>query len=217
MLKPHHAIVLACLVAAGCTSTSDSTSGARAASDELIERPVELAALPQEVSATLTRELAGNTAQEVEEIVYEGVTVLYEAEYMADGREVEIVIRPDGELIPRDQLPAEDDDPDAEGEDDDAAGARTAGASQEDTVSERAVTMAQLPQAVQDALRRELGEGPYSEIEEVRYEGIVILYEAESARGEIAFFPSGKVAQPLGQDQEDDADGAGEDDEDDRP
>lgn len=198
-------------VAAGCSSTTNGS--ATRGDSELSETPMKMEQLPPSVADAMRKALNGQEAQEIEQINYEGVAVLYEAEYTLEGREVEIVIRPDGQVVPAGEMQAGDDD--ADGDDDDAGGADD-DAGDQDAVTERKVDLSSVPAAVADAIRTSLGDA-ITEVEEVRYEGIVILYEAESDKGEIAFFPNGTVAQPLQQDTEDDDDEAGEDDEDDRP
>ena len=173
------------------------------------EKAVKMEELPRPVADSMRRALGDNKADEIEAIIYEDVIVLYEAEYTKDGKETEIVLRPWGEQVP--VLPEEDDDPDEGGEDEDDA-AQPAGAQEEDAVQEKRIEMSALPRAVADAFREELGEGPYQEVEQISYEGIVILYEAESDKGEMAIFPNGQVAQPLGQDDDDDDDDAEDDD-----
>ena len=179
--------------------------------DGVTEKAVKMEELPRPVAETLGKAVGNNKADEIAAISYEGVVVLYEAEFTKDGKETEIVIRPWGELVTG--LAAEDDDPDEEGEDDDA-GAQLAGAQEEDAVQEKRIEMSALPKPVADAFRKELGAGPYQEIEQISYEGIVILYEAESDKGEMAVFPNGHVAQPLGQDDDDDNDEDEDDDDD---
>lgn len=56
--------------------------------------------IPEAVSSTLKREIKG-ALEEVEEIRYEGITVLYEAEYTQNGEEYEVYVYPNGELAER--------------------------------------------------------------------------------------------------------------------
>ena len=211
MLRHTTAGILAALFA------SAATCGVAVAQDrddaELVEKAVKMEELPAPVAATLKKELGDNEPTEIEAIVYEGIAVLYEAEYTREGKEVEIVVRPWGELVPPGARQEADDDDD-EGEDDDDRAQAAAGQDDGDSISERRLEVADLPKVVGDALRAKLGEGPFSEVEEVSYEGIVILYEAESDKGEVAFFPNGQVAQPLNKDDDDDDDGDEDDDDD---
>ena len=200
------AVAVAMLAAASLCAAQDQ--------DGLTEKAVKMEELPKPVADTLRKELGNNQAQEIEAISYEGVVVLYEAEYQKDGKEAEIVVRPWGELVPASQL-KEGDDPDEEGEDDEENDRAQAAAADEDGVDERKIEIGELPKVVADAFAKQLGAGPYKELEEIRYEGVVILYEAESDKGEVAVFPNGSIAHELKQDDDDED---GEDDEgDDNP
>lgn len=91
-------IVLAACVAAGGTMGLTMSLSASASSDDVSEREIEMNALPDAVAATFNRELAGQSATEVEEISYEGIVVLYEAEYEKNGESYEIYAYPTGEV-----------------------------------------------------------------------------------------------------------------------
>jgi len=148
-------------------------AGGGFADQELTERACSVEQIPHAVARTLEQALGDRRADEIEEICFEGLPVLYEAEFTVDGREVEIVIRPNGERV---EAPAEaDDDDDAGGEDDEAD-------DDNDEVAEAQVTMADLPRPAAEALRRILGNRT-AEIEAVRYEGLVVLYEVEVEGG----------------------------------
>ncbi|MFB6261001.1 MAG: hypothetical protein ABEK42_10040 [Thiohalorhabdaceae bacterium] len=68
-----------------------------ASADEVTEMKRSLKDLPQEVSSTMEQEL-GQSPKEVEEIRYEGIVVLYEAEYPKGGEMYEVYVRPNGKL-----------------------------------------------------------------------------------------------------------------------
>ena len=72
----------------------------REVDEELVERALKLEELPAPVAATMKKELGNNRPTEIEAIIYEGIAVLYEAEYRRDGKEIEVVLRPWGELVP---------------------------------------------------------------------------------------------------------------------
>jgi hypothetical protein len=155
--------------------------GNAAAERELVEAPMSMDQLPQSVARTLQNALHGRAAEEIEEIRYEGLPVLYEAEYRADGREIEIAIWPGGELVPdRPDEPDDDGDDngddgdDPEGDDEDDNG---------DSIGERDVTSDRLPAPAAEALRKLLAGREASEIEEISYEGLVVLYEVEVPGG----------------------------------
>lgn len=182
--------------------------------EELTEKAVKMGDLPKAVADTMKKELGDNKAEEIEAIAYEGVVVLYEAEYMKDGKEVEIVIRPWGELVPVKQQADDDEGEDDDDEMEDRAQQAAGEVDDDDSVKEREIEMGKLPTKVANAFKKNLGEDGIEEIEEVSYEGIVILYEAEGAKGEMAVFPNGTVAQKLQKDDDDDHEG--DDDDDDR-
>lgn len=70
--------------------------------------------LPTAVANTVQSEL-GNKAEEVEKISYEGIVVLYEAEYDKGGKEYEVAIYPNGKLAGR-HSHQEEEDKNEEGE-----------------------------------------------------------------------------------------------------
>jgi len=76
------------------------------------EKEVTLEQVPAAVKATIIKEAGENTVTEVEEISVDGVVEYYEAEWKADGKEIEIQVAPDGKLLGKE---VEDDD----GDDDD--------------------------------------------------------------------------------------------------
>jgi len=72
---------------------------ATAGADEaLTEEEVSLESVPSQVRATLETDVNGKTIEEVEKIAYEGIDVLYEAEYHEDGEEYEVYVYPNGTL-----------------------------------------------------------------------------------------------------------------------
>ena len=64
------------------------------------ERAVSLSEVPQPVKKTIQRVAGKNEVTEIEEIT-QGTMKMYEAEWYADGREVEILVASDGRLIGR--------------------------------------------------------------------------------------------------------------------
>jgi len=79
----------------------------------------------------------------------------------------------------------------------------------EDEVTERERSAQELPQGVASAIHEALEQEP-DEMEEIRYEGIPVLYEGEYAEGgethEVYVFPDGEVAErhshPEGEEEE---------------
>jgi hypothetical protein len=152
-------------------------SGSLLADAELMELPRTWEQLPQSVALTLEQALGGHEAEEIEEILFEGVPVLYEAEYKLGGLEVDIAIFPNGELAARTQeLDDDDADDDAyDGDDGD-----------DEELSEREISFSELPDAARQVLSRLLGGQQPEEIEAIAFEGIVVLYEVEVVwRGEV--------------------------------
>jgi hypothetical protein len=203
---------------AGQHATGDEDDGERDQAEELylypygaiatrtgdvIERDVVAADLPKAVAETLHVLRAGGPADEIEEIRYEGVPILYEAEFGRDAQAHEVSVFPDGRL-------AGHDDRDAEAE---------------EGIEERELDVRDLPRAVAEALRRHAEGGEIEEVEEIRYEGLVVLYEAEIERDgdeeyDLYVYPGGRLAESRrcggGEDDDgdgdDDDDGGGEDD-----
>ncbi len=61
-------------------------------------KTVTLDQVPAAVKATILKEAAGAKVKEIERETKDGQTV-YEAEFLRDGREIEIAIAPDGTLL----------------------------------------------------------------------------------------------------------------------
>ena len=74
------------------------------------EEPVTLDQVPAAVKATILKETAGAKITEIERETKDGKTV-YEAEYLQNGREIEIKVAPDGTLLGR-EVEQDDDDED---------------------------------------------------------------------------------------------------------
>jgi len=73
------------------------------------EVELTLGECPDAVQATILKEAAGNTIKEIEAETENGETV-YEAEWIADGKEIEIKVAADGTLLKREVEDADDDD-----------------------------------------------------------------------------------------------------------
>lgn len=74
---------------------------AAAVADEVTEEEASMDSLPAAVQSTFQQELGGRTPEEIEKISYEGILVLFEAEYDENGEEKEIYVYPSGELAAR--------------------------------------------------------------------------------------------------------------------
>jgi len=85
--------------------------------DEAGEKEVTLEQVPAAVRETILKEAGKNPVKEVEQETRNGQT-LYEAEWVADGQEVEVLVSADGKVLNR-QVGDDDDDGDDDEEDDD--------------------------------------------------------------------------------------------------
>ena len=85
--------------------------------DDAKEQQVSMDQVPAAVKATLTKEASGGQIQEVEKTTWRGRTA-YEADVMMDGKEWEVTVRDDGQLL-RKLLDEEDDAEDDRNEKDD--------------------------------------------------------------------------------------------------
>ncbi|MHC5005921.1 MAG: hypothetical protein ACYTGF_01030 [Planctomycetota bacterium] len=164
---------------------------------DVIEREVAAADLPKAVADTLQVLRGGNQAGEIDEIRYEGIPILYEAEVGRDGQESEVSVFPDGRL----------------------AGHEDADAESEGGIEERELDVGRLPKAVAELVRNLAGGGQIVEAEVVRYEGITVLFEAEIVRDgeeyDLYVYPGGKLAESQrcgGDDEDDDSDDGDSDD-----
>ena len=81
------------------------------------DREVSIDAVPQAVRSTILREAAGNEISEVEEVTTE-TGRYFEADWMDNGREVEIQVSPTGELLERGFGDDDGDSPDDDETDD---------------------------------------------------------------------------------------------------
>jgi uncharacterized membrane protein YkoI len=114
------------------------------------EEEVTLDQVPAAVKATILRESAGGKITEIERETKDG-KVTYEAEFIIDGREVEIEISPDGQVIGREVETEQDDEDD--------------------------LTIEQVPEPARAALLELAAGGKIIEAERDREHG-VIVYEA---------------------------------------
>lgn len=85
----------------------------------MIERAVELADIPAAAREVILEEAGDHELQELEEVIVGGKTY-YEAEWLSEGMEVEIIVTPEGEIVGREvEAPDDDDDDDDEDRDSD--------------------------------------------------------------------------------------------------
>jgi hypothetical protein len=164
---------------------------------DVIEREVVARDLPKAVADTLVILRGRDQADEIDEIRFEGIPILYEAEVGPEESESEVLIHPDGRLAGH-----EDGDVEMEG-----------------GIEEREVDFRDLPRAVAELVRHFAAGGQVEEVEEIRYDGILVLYDVEVLRDgteyDLYVYPSGKMAESQRDDDDDDDDGDDDDDDDD--
>ena len=90
--------LLTLLAALSITMTAPFVVGALAEEKEEQEEKVTLDQCPAPVQETIKKESAGGTIKEIEKETQGGVTI-YEAEYVKDGKTIEIEVAPDGKLL----------------------------------------------------------------------------------------------------------------------
>jgi hypothetical protein len=82
---------------------------------------VNLDDLPAAVKATILKEANGATIKEIEREKGKDGKIVYEAEWIENGKEVEITVAEDGTLLEREEEDADDDADDDDGDDIDDA------------------------------------------------------------------------------------------------
>jgi len=170
------------------------------------EKRVTLDQVPAAVKATILKEAKGAKIKELEKEVKKG-KVVYEAEFIADGKEIEIKVAPDGKLLEREVEDEEHREKEGRHEDDDDDD------DDDDGEREVKVTLDQVPAAVKAAILKAAGGAKIKEIEKEVKKGKVV-YEAEFVADgkeiEIKVAPDGKL---LGRKVEADDDDDDDDDE----
>lgn len=163
-----------------------------------VERKVSKADLPDAVAKTLAR-LAGDAKiKEIEKEEIHAVVKLvklrkpktvYEAEFVKDGKEIEVKIAADGTLL--------SEEIEEEGDDDD----------DEDEEGEKEISLDEVPAAVKATILKEAGGKKIKEVE-VETRGGKTTYEAEWTVGgkdiEIKVAPDGKLLSKETEDEDDD-------------
>lgn len=72
-----------------------------ALADDVKEQEISMQDLPSAVAESVQSALGDKQAEEVEKISYEGIVVLYEAEYYKGGKEYEVYVYPNGKVAAR--------------------------------------------------------------------------------------------------------------------
>jgi hypothetical protein len=91
-------VFVACLSAAGVTALGIAAGPARSEGRETSSREVTLDEVPEAARKALLGHAGENRIRELEEKVVDGKTV-YEIELLVEGKETEVVVAPDGELV----------------------------------------------------------------------------------------------------------------------
>ena len=86
------------------------TLSATAEQGKKTEKDVTLDQVPAAVKETIVKEAGANKITEIEEVSADGKVVYYEAEWKADGKEIEIKVAPDGKLLKKEIEDDDDDD-----------------------------------------------------------------------------------------------------------
>lgn len=139
--------------------------------NELTANVLRLDQLPPRVGDTLRAVLGNKRPGEIREVRCDEIPILYEADYMEDGRKAEAVIRTDGTRVPAGQLKGKS------------------------AVRERKIQLKDLPPAVTTALKTQLGEGPFEEVMELRYRSVIVLYRVANESAQVWFYPAGPLAR----------------------
>jgi hypothetical protein len=135
------------------------------------ERKVTIDELPKPVRRTLLQQAGKNKVKEIEEVT-EGGRTIYEAEWVAEGREVEIAVAANGNLLGKEMEEADEEKvqeaekrEEEEGEEEEEAEAGRRGKE-----TERQVTGAEVPKAALAALKKLAAGAQITEFaEEVEY------------------------------------------------
>lgn len=101
-------LLVAAVIGLGVLSAPAWADGCKG---EKTEKKVTLDQVPAAVKDTILKEAGGNKITEIEEETKDGVTT-YEAEWKADGKEIEIKVAADGKLLKKEVEDDDDDDDD---------------------------------------------------------------------------------------------------------
>ena len=106
------------LVAIGAILTAWDVARAEEKEGGDDEKKLTIDQVPAPVKATILKEAGNNEIKEIEKETENGQTV-YEAEWVADGKEVDIKVAPDGKLLKKEIEDEDGDEAKDEDEDDD--------------------------------------------------------------------------------------------------
>ncbi len=162
-MKRKHVGIIGLLVAAGLALCIGAVATQQTAEEE---KEVSIDQVPADVKAAILAQAGTGTIEEVE-LGNENGQIIYEADVIIDGQEVEIKVAPNGTLVAKDGENDEaDDEGDAEEADDD------------DDEQDEQVSLAGVPEAVKATIVKEAGGAEIKELEK-ETEGGRIIYSAE--------------------------------------
>jgi len=162
-MKRKHMGIIGLLVAAGLALCIGAVATQQTAEEE---KEVSIDQVPAAVKAAILAQAGTGTIEEVE-LGNENGQVIYEADVIIDGQEVEIKVAPDGTLVAKD---GQDDEGDDEGDAEEA--------DDEDNEQEEQVSLADVPEAVKATILKEAAGTEIKEIEKEAEDGRTI-YSAE--------------------------------------
>lgn len=168
----------------------NQTEAAPAEDKDETEREVTLKDVPAKVKATFLKAARKNEIKEIEEVVLK----VFEVEWTKGGKEIEVFIKPDGQVLMKSIEKAEADDEEDEGAEkkskDDAEEKEDDG-----ELDEKEIAIDDLPDTVKATVKKVAGQNKI-ELEQLRMK----LYEAEWMEGdrevEILVTADGKVVKP---------------------
>lgn len=162
MVKKHWKLVVLLIVAglALCVGAVVTKQAAEREQEVTIEQ------VPQAVKATILAEAKGQAVEEIDMETEDG-QIVYEADVIIDGKEVEIRVAADGTLI---STKVEEDDD--EGDDDEDEG------DDDEDEDEAEVSLSEVPEAVKATILKEAGGAEIEEVVKETEDGREV-YEAE--------------------------------------
>ncbi len=155
-----------------------------------VERAITLNQVPAKAKATLLKAAGKNEIKEIEEVVLK----VFEVEWTKGGKEIEVFIKPDGQVLMKSTEKAEADDEEDEGAE--KKGKDDAEENEDDgELDEKEIGIDDLPDTVKATVKKLAGKNKI-ELEQLRMK----LYEAEWMEGdrevEILVTADGKVVKP---------------------
>jgi len=133
--------------------------------EEGMEKEVQLADLPAQVKTIVLKEAGGNKIESIEMAAHEGV-IVYEADWVAGDKDVEIKVVFACKFVAKKIEPAEKEGDEKAEEQKGEAGEKEKGEEDEGEERETVVTFNQVPLPVRETIMREAGTNRIEDIEE---------------------------------------------------